>query len=46
MPRNNNTGRCVCRIEADVHGALWAYGATSDNAITWIDLDGVSVAWR
>ncbi|WP_405851363.1 hypothetical protein OG361_01120 [Streptomyces sp. NBC_00090] len=46
VPRNNNTGRCVCRIEADVHGALWAYGATTDNAITWIDLDGVSVAWR
>ncbi|MDV5143485.1 hypothetical protein R1T08_04060 [Streptomyces sp. SBC-4] len=46
VPRNNNTGRCVCRIEADVHGALWAYGAAGDNAITWIDLDGVSVAWR
>ncbi|MEV4949376.1 hypothetical protein [Streptomyces sp. NPDC053755] len=46
VPRNNFHGRCVCRVEADVHGALWAYGATADNAITWIDLDGVSVAWR
>ncbi|MFF5787563.1 hypothetical protein ACFY8P_21670 [Streptomyces sp. NPDC012693] len=46
VPRNNNTGRYVCRIEADVHGALWAFGATSDNATTWIDLDGVTVAWR
>ncbi|MFJ5136957.1 hypothetical protein [Streptomyces sp. NPDC088707] len=46
VPRNNNTGRCVCRIETDVTGALRVYGATSDNAITWIDFDGVSVAWR
>ncbi|GGT80668.1 hypothetical protein [Streptomyces lateritius] len=46
VPRNNHYGRCVCRIEADVNGALWAYGASTDNAITWIDLDGVSVAWR
>ncbi|MBP2586057.1 hypothetical protein J3A78_006535 [Streptomyces sp. PvR006] len=46
VPRNNNTGRCVCRIETDVTGALRVYGATDDNAITWIDFDGVSVAWR
>ncbi|MEX0168479.1 hypothetical protein [Streptomyces sp. LMG1-1-1.1] len=46
VPRNNNTGRCVCRIEADITGELRAYGAYSDNPITWIDLDGVSVAWR
>ncbi|MEU7700517.1 hypothetical protein ACF064_02340 [Streptomyces sp. NPDC015492] len=46
VPRNNNTGRCVCRLETDVTGALRVYGATSDNAITWIDFDGVSVAWR
>lgn len=46
VPRNNSAGRCVCRVEADVHGALWAYGATTDSAVTWIDLDGVSVAWR
>ncbi|MCB8901978.1 MULTISPECIES: hypothetical protein [unclassified Streptomyces] len=46
VPRNNNTGRCVCRIETDVTGALRVYGPTSDNAITWIDFDGVSVAWR
>ncbi|APE25282.1 MULTISPECIES: hypothetical protein [Streptomyces] len=46
VPRNNNTGRCVCRIETDVSGGLRVYGPTPDNAITWIDLDGVSVAWR
>ncbi|MFJ2932198.1 hypothetical protein ACIO8G_05485 [Streptomyces sp. NPDC087219] len=46
VPRNNSAGRCVCRIETDVTGALRVYGATSDNAITWIDFDGVSVAWR
>ncbi|MGW1119576.1 phage baseplate protein [Streptomyces tanashiensis] len=46
VPRNNNAGRCVCRIETDVSGGLRAYGAYSDNAITWIDLDGVSVVWR
>ncbi|WP_225799085.1 hypothetical protein [Streptomyces sp. NK15101] len=46
VPRNNNTGRCVCRVEANIAGALTAYGPTSDNAVTWIDLDGFSVAWR
>ncbi|WP_426366831.1 hypothetical protein [Streptomyces sp. E-08] len=46
VPRNNNAGRCVCRIETDISGGLRAYGAYSDNPITWIDLDGVSVAWR
>ncbi|MFH9726434.1 hypothetical protein ACH4M4_26235 [Streptomyces sp. NPDC017254] len=46
VARNNNTGRCVCRIETDVTGALRVYGATSDNAITWIDFDAVTVAWR
>ncbi|MFJ6424557.1 hypothetical protein [Streptomyces hydrogenans] len=46
VPRNNDTGRCVCRVEAGVRGELWAYGAYADNPITWIDLDGVSVAWR
>ncbi|MFB6836232.1 hypothetical protein [Streptomyces sp. NPDC056361] len=46
VPRNNNAGRCVCRVETDVSGALRVYGAYSDNAITWIDLDGVSVVWR
>ncbi|MFD9796003.1 hypothetical protein ACFWXK_34190 [Streptomyces sp. NPDC059070] len=46
VPRNMNTGRGVCRIEANALGELWAYGATGDNPITWIDLDCVSVAWR
>ncbi|WP_017238093.1 phage baseplate protein [Streptomyces sp. SS] len=46
VPRNNNAGRCVCRVETDISGALRVYGAYSDNAITWIELDGVSVVWR
>ncbi|MGW4745456.1 phage baseplate protein [Streptomyces sp. NPDC004290] len=46
VPRNNHAGRCVCRVETNVSGDLWVYGAYSDNAITWIDLDGVSVVWQ
>ncbi|MGW5849024.1 phage baseplate protein [Streptomyces sp. NPDC055254] len=46
VPRNMNLGRGVCQLEANRLGELWAYGAAADNAITWIDLDCVSVSWR
>ncbi|MFD3940943.1 hypothetical protein ACFWSF_39665 [Streptomyces sp. NPDC058611] len=46
VPRNMYYGRGVCQIEANKLGELWVYGAAADNAITWIDLDSVSVAWR
>ncbi|MFI6421308.1 hypothetical protein ACIBG6_28350 [Streptomyces sp. NPDC050842] len=45
-PRNNNKGRAICRVEANIRGELWVFGATSDNAITWVDLDSVSAVWR
>ncbi|MFF8410019.1 hypothetical protein [Streptomyces omiyaensis] len=45
-PRNNNSGRAICSIETTVTGELWVYGATADNAITWVDLNSVSGAWR
>ncbi|OAR26759.1 hypothetical protein A8W25_00125 [Streptomyces sp. ERV7] len=45
-PRNMYYGVGVCRVEANKLGELWAFGATADNAISWIDLDCVSTAWR
>ncbi|MFD5764863.1 hypothetical protein ACFWIN_03440 [Streptomyces sp. NPDC127049] len=46
VARNNSTGRCVCRVEGNIRGELWVYGAYDDNPITWIDLNGVSVPWH
>lgn len=45
-PRNMYYGVGVCRVEANKLGELWAFGASTDNAISWIDLDCVSTAWR
>lgn len=45
-PRNMYYGVGVCRVEANKLGELWAFGASADNAISWIDLDCVSTAWR
>ncbi|MFE3070775.1 hypothetical protein [Streptomyces sp. NPDC059247] len=45
-PRNNHKGRAICQVEADIHGELLVLGATPDNAITWVDLAGVSAVWR
>lgn len=46
VTRNNQGGRCVCRVEANADGKLSVFGPTSDNRITWIDLDNFSAAWR
>ncbi|GGT93687.1 MULTISPECIES: hypothetical protein [Streptomyces] len=46
VPRNNNAGRYICRVEANIRGELWVFGAYPDNAITWIDLDSFSAVWR
>ncbi|MEV4946873.1 hypothetical protein [Streptomyces sp. NPDC053755] len=46
MTRNNNGGRCVCRVEATPEGRLSVFGPTADNRISWIDLDDFSAAWR
>ncbi|MGW0855660.1 phage baseplate protein [Streptomyces sp. NPDC002690] len=45
VPRNNRAGRCVCRVEVTPDGGLTVYGATSDNPVTWVDLDAFSAAW-
>ncbi|MGW1465455.1 phage baseplate protein [Streptomyces sp. NPDC002308] len=46
VSRNNRGGRCVCRLEISPEGAVTVYGPTSDNTVTWVDLDACSVAWR
>ncbi|MFI8828490.1 hypothetical protein [Streptomyces sp. NPDC053431] len=44
-PRNARDGFAVCRVEANDDGTLYAYGATPDNTIDWIQLDNFSVPW-
>ncbi|TXS11534.1 hypothetical protein EAO70_31940 [Streptomyces sp. adm13(2018)] len=46
VTRNNQGGRCVCRVEVDSRGRLSVFGPTADNRITWIGLDNFSAAWR
>lgn len=46
VPRDNRAGRCVCRAEVTSDGGLTVFGATSDNPVTWVDLDAFSAAWR
>ncbi|MFI8965459.1 hypothetical protein ACIGO8_25485 [Streptomyces sp. NPDC053493] len=44
-PRNARDGFAVCRVEANDDGNLYAYGATPDNTVDWIQLDNFSVPW-
>ncbi|MEV6951119.1 hypothetical protein [Streptomyces sp. NPDC051183] len=46
VPRNNNGGYCVARVEANTSRELWLYGGRSTNAITWAQLDSFSAVWR
>ncbi|MFI1015574.1 hypothetical protein [Streptomyces sp. NPDC020965] len=46
VTRNNQGGRCVCRVEVNSEGRLSVFGPTADNRISWIDLDNFSAAWR
>ncbi|MFD9794958.1 hypothetical protein ACFWXK_28875 [Streptomyces sp. NPDC059070] len=46
VPRNNNSGVCVARVEADTDRELRLYGGRTGNAVTWAQLDSFSAVWR
>ncbi|MER8044630.1 hypothetical protein [Streptomyces sp. NPDC094032] len=46
VPRNNDGGYCVARVEAGTDRELRLFGGRTGNAITWAQLDSFSAAWR
>ncbi|MCY0937545.1 hypothetical protein [Streptomyces sp. H34-S4] len=46
VPRNNNDGYCVARVEAGTDRELRLFGGRTTNAITWVQLDSFSAVWR
>ncbi|GAA2771181.1 hypothetical protein [Streptomyces showdoensis] len=46
VPRNNNGGYSVARVEAGPDRELRLFGGRSTNVITWAQLDSFSAAWR
>lgn len=46
VPRNNNGGYTVARVEAGTDRELRLFGGRTTNVITWAQLDSFSAAWR